>query len=290
MASYDSMTGRQVLISGATSGIGRETARQLANAGAKVWIIGRNEQKIQRVLQEQAETGHPFAGAFTADLSKVSEIRRVSQVIRRSLDHLDVLVNNAGAVFSSCQITDEGFERTFALNHLGYFSLTAEILPLIKQGKTPRIVNVSSVAHYMGKVDFKSLSECSQYSGFRAYSTSKLMNLYFTYELSRRLKGTNICVNALHPGYVASNFGVSNGDWTGPFFKLGAKLAIPVEEGAKTSIYLASSLDVAGKTGGYYARCRQVPSSRASYHKPTAARLWEETELLTGAFPSAAGD
>jgi len=287
MAAYDNMAGRQVLISGGTGGIGRETARQLANIGAKVWIIGRDDQKIQLVLREQEETGRPFAGAFTADLSKVSDIRRVSHNIRCTLNHLDVLVNNAGAVFTSCQVTGEGFERTFALNHLGYFLLTEEMMPLIKSGKLPRIVNVSSAAHYMGRVDFKNLSVCNRYSAFQAYSTSKLMNLYFTYELARRLKNTGISVNALHPGYVASNFGVSNDDWTKPIFKLGARLAIPVEEGARTSVYLASSLTVEGRTGGYYARCRQVPSSRASYHKPTAARLWEETERLTVAFPSA---
>jgi NAD(P)-dependent dehydrogenase (short-subunit alcohol dehydrogenase family) len=284
MTAEMNMTGRQVLVSGATGGIGWETARQLANAGARVWIIGRDAEKAKRVLRDQAAAGMPFAGAFTADLSRQAEIRRAAREIRDSLGHLDVLVNNAGAVFNSCQLTSEGFERTFALNHLGYFVLTAEMLPLLMKGKSVRIVNVSSAAHYMGKVDFNQLETCGRYSGFRAYSTSKLMNLYFTYELARRLKDSGISVNALHPGYVASNFGVSNDDWTRPFFKLSAKLAVPVAEGAKTSIYLASSPDVDGKTGGYYAHCRQVPSSRSSYHRATAARLWDETQRLTGAF------
>jgi NAD(P)-dependent dehydrogenase (short-subunit alcohol dehydrogenase family) len=194
-----------------------------------------------------------------------------------------VLLNNAGAIFMTRKVSVDGFEMSFALNHINYFLLTRLLLDLIKSTPKARIVNVSSSAHYSGHINFSDL-QSNNYSPMRAYSASKLMNVLFTYELSRRLAGSGITVNALHPGFVASNFGKSNGGIMVPIFKLAHLGAIDTREGAKTCIFLASSPEVEGITGKFYVKCKPVNSSKESYDKDVALRLWDETEKLLAPF------
>ncbi len=269
-----------IVITGATSGIGEVAARRLAGLGAKVFIISRNPDKTRSVAQQIREVGGN-ALAFNADLSSIQEVRRVAREIHQNTDHVDVLLNNAGAFFASRQISADGYEMSFALNHLNYFVLTQELLDLIRKGSNPRIVNVSSAAHVSGHLDFDDLQSEKNFSGWRAYSNSKVMNVLFTYELTRRLNGGGITANVLHPGFVATNFGKSNGGIYKGVFGLAHLGAISPEEGAKTSIYLSSASEVEGVTGKYFINSKEARSSAESYDQTVASRLWEESVRLT---------
>lgn len=275
------MKNRRVLITGATSGIGEITAYRLAEMGAEVLVVSRNENKTRSVAENIMAKGQK-AYPFVADLSSKADIHRLSEEIHSKFDSLDVLLNNAGAIFMKRIETVDGLEMTFALNHLNYFMLTSLLLDLLKNGSKPRIVNVSSGAHFGGRINFSDLQIKEKYSGWRAYSASKLMNILFTYELDRRLKKENsfITVNALHPGFVATNFGKSNGGLLQPIFGITQLAAIKPEEGAKTSIYLASSPDVENISGKYFANCAETRSSPGSYDNQAALKLWQASELL----------
>ena len=276
------MNNRKVIITGGTDGIGLATAIELARLGASLWIVGRNETKTKQVVGEIIKSsGNEKVGYFIADLSSVAAIRKVAEDINNTVDRVDVLVNNAGAVFINRETSVDGLEMTFALNHVNYFLLTSLLMDKIKKGVHPRIVNVSSTAHFAGRVNFDDLQSQKKYSTMRVYGTSKLMNVLFTYELDRRLAGSGITVNALHPGFVASNFGKSNGGLMKPLFGLIQLGAISVEDGAKTSIYLASSTEVEGISGKYFDQSQAVDSSKESYNPALAKRLWEETEKIT---------
>jgi NAD(P)-dependent dehydrogenase (short-subunit alcohol dehydrogenase family) len=247
--------------------------------GAHIVIVSRNEART-KALAEQIHLSGGRAQAFTADLSSMIEVRRVAREIHASYDHIDVLLNNVGAFFTSHQYSVDGLEMTFALNHVSYFLLTQELMDLIQLGKNPRIVNVASAAHFGGHIDFNNLQLIRGFNGWRAYNNSKLMNLLFTYELSRRLTGSGITANVLHPGFVATNFGRSNGGIFKPIFGMIYAGALTPEEGAKTSIYLASSPDVEGVSGKYFVNSKSAKSSEESYNRTVAARLWDVTADL----------
>lgn len=275
------MENRRVLITGATSGIGEVTAYSLADMGAEVIVVSRNEQKTRAVAEKILAKGQK-AYPFVADLSSKADILKLAEEIHAKYDILDVLLNNAGAIFMKRLESIDGLEMTFALNHLNYFMLTNLLLDLLHKGTKPRIVNVSSGAHFAGRIDFSDLQIKKKYSGWRAYSASKLMNVLFTYELDRQLRKqrSEITVNALHPGFVATNFGKSNGGLLQPIFGITQLAALKPEEGAKTSIYLASSPEVENISGKYFANSAETRSSPESYDEQTALKLWQASEQL----------
>jgi retinol dehydrogenase 12 len=276
------MVGKTVVVTGATSGIGEVTARELALLGAHVFIIGRNPEKTKSTADTINRLGVGQVLPMVGDLSKKVDIRRLAKDIQQQTDHLDVLVNNAGAFFVKREVSVDGFEMSFALNHMNYFLLTILLLDLLKSSAPSRVINVSSMAHASGQVNFNDLQSEKRFSGWQTYSNTKLMNVLFTYELSRKLEGTNVTANALHPGFVASNFGKSNGGLFKPLFALSQMAAISPEEGAKTSIYLASSPDLQGVTGKYFTKCESVKSAPQSYDTQVAAKLWQVSEQLAG--------
>jgi NAD(P)-dependent dehydrogenase (short-subunit alcohol dehydrogenase family) len=272
------------LITGATRGIGRITARELARRGMRVVLVGRDAARAQATAAAiAAETGNPAVEFLVADLSSQAQVRALADAYRQRHDRLHVLVNNAGAVFARRGITVDGLERTFALNHLAPFLLTNLLLPTLQASGPARIVTVASAAHSGASLDFDDLQhERGRYRSFQVYGQSKLANILFTYELAHRLQGTNVTANALHPGFVASNFGKSEGGIWGPIFTLLRPAMINVERGAETSIYLASSPDVEGVSGQYFVKCKPAHSSRQSYDEAAQHRLWEVSEQLTG--------
>ncbi len=273
-----SMKGKTCLVTGANTGIGFETAKALARMGARVGLICRTPAKCEEttsaILQAVPEAE---LDSFAADLSSQAEIRRVVADITRTYPKIDVLINNAGIVENTFKRSVDGIEMTFAVNHLAYFLLTNLLLELIKAAAPSRIVNVSSAAHFGARMDFDDLQGEKGYNGWRAYSQSKLANILFTYELARRLAGTGVTVNCLHPGVIGTklfrNLGIIN-------TLAGIFLASP-EKGAETSVYLASSPEVEGVTGKYFDNKRAVPSSSASYNETDAKRLWQISAELT---------
>lgn len=277
------LEGKTILITGGTDGIGLVTAENLARQGARLTILARNPQKsADTVEQIKNATGNPNVDYLVADLSVQSQVRRATAEFRARHDRLDVLLNNAGAVFVRRQLSADGLEMTFALNHMAYFILTLELLDLVKAAAPARIVNVSSMAHQGAVLNFDDLQSERLYRSWDVYSRSKLANLYFTFELARRLQGTGVTVNALHPGFVSTNFGRSNGGIFRPLFWLSQRVAISPEEGAQTSIHLASSPAVEGITGKYFVRSKVAASSRASQDADAARRLWQISEQLAG--------
>ncbi|MBI1211023.1 MAG: SDR family NAD(P)-dependent oxidoreductase [Alphaproteobacteria bacterium] len=278
------LDGKEIVITGATDGIGKVTARELAKMGASVTIVARDSVKAQQVIQElRAAAGHDRVGFVRADLSSQKGVRGAAETIKGRLPRLDVLINNAGAMFSRRELTEDGIERTFALNHLAYFLMTNLLLDLLKASAPSRIISVASAAHNGARLDMADLQEAKAYSGWRAYQRSKLANIYFTYELARRLAGTNVTVNCLHPGFVASRFGNNNGGLARVVLGVAKTFfAISEANGARTSVYLASSPDVEGVTGKYFDARREVRSSPASYDEQKWRELWRASEKLTG--------
>ncbi len=271
------------MVTGATSGIGAVTARALAEKGATVVIVGRNAEKSEATANLiQQQTGNPKVEYLLADLSVQEEIRRLAEQFKSRYPRLHVLVNNAGAFFMSRQLSADGLEMTFALNHLGYFLLTNLLLDILKASAPARIVNVSSHGHRGRKITFEDLQSQGRYAPMQAYGRSKLANLLFTYELARRLEGSGVTVNALHPGFVATNLAANNGWLVRLFLPLVHLFAISPEEGAQTAIYLATSPEVEGVTGKYFVDKKPVESSPESYDRETAARLWQVSVELTG--------
>ena len=285
------MQGKTVMVTGATSGIGEVTALELARMGAKVIVVSRNETKCRNtVTRIQEETGNKAVDYLVADLSSMASIRELAAAFHAKYDKLHVLVNNAGGFFMDRRESVDGFELTFALNHLNYFLLTHLLLDTLKatadEAGEARIVNVSSGAHTMARngVTFDDLQREKSYSAFPVYGESKLMNLYFTYLLSRKLNGTNVSVNALHPGAVNTGLGHDNKAslLSRVVFALMPIFALTPEKGAQTSIYLASSPDVKGVSGLYFDKKKAVQSSTLSYDEESQERLWAISEELTG--------
>ena len=275
----DTVRGRICVVTGATAGIGLETARGVARQGATVVIVGRNPDKCRTVVEEiRQRTGNPNVSFLVADLSVQAEIRRLASEIEARCPRLDVLVNNVGGLFLNGQVSADGIEMTLALNHLGPFLLTRLLCPTLKASVPARIVNVASVAHLGAKLDCANL----QFAGWKGYKRSKLANILFTYELARRLEGTGVTANALSPGLVASNFGLNNRGLFPVVRPLWNWAALGTEEGARTSVYLVTSPDVEGVTGKYFARCEPRRSSAVSHDRALAAELWRVSASLTG--------
>lgn len=270
-----------MLVTGATAGIGRETAFGLAKLNAHVVLVGRNAEKTRRVCDElKAATGNQRIDFLLGDLSLMSEVRKVAGAFLERFGTLHVLINNVGAINLKREVTAEGFELTFAMNHLGLFLLTELLLPALKQGAPARIVNLSSDAHRSASMDFDDLQAERRYSSFNAYSRSKLMNILFTRELARRVADLKITANAVHPGMVASDFinkpGVM-GRIANGFVSL---FGISPEAGARTSVFLAASSEVEGVTGKYFVKSKSRTPSRAAQDDQAARRLWELSEKL----------
>lgn len=284
----DRMQGKICLVTGATNGIGKITAMALAKQGATVVIIGRNAQKTQETQEEiRRESGNAQIDYIVADLSSMAQVRAAAQTFRSKYKQLHVLVNNAGALFNERQVSADGYEMTLALNHLNYFLLTHELLDLLiasgSASQKARVVNVSSLAHTGGKIDFDDLNSSKRYRGFGAYAQSKLANILFSNELARRMQQANAPVtsNALHPGFVATGFGQSNSGILTFIFKLIRPFAISPEKGAETNIYLASSPDVEGVTGQYFADKKVAKPTAQATDLATAQRLWQVSEQMT---------
>jgi NAD(P)-dependent dehydrogenase (short-subunit alcohol dehydrogenase family) len=271
-------TNKIALITGGTNGIGKETAFRLALEGINVTIVGQTPEKCILISEQlQTKSGNQVDW-IAADLSTMNGIESTARTFQEQHSNLHVLINNAGAFFNHRIITEDGFEKTFALNYLNYFYLTHLLMNMIQESSPARIVNVSSMAHSgMRSFDFDNLQGDKHYfMGWDAYSRSKLCNLYFTYELSRKLSSTDITVNALHPGYIATGFASNNG----PIFRIitsvGAKLfAMKPESGAKTIIYLAISPEIEGVSGKYFRNSIAIRSSPLSYDTTIASKLWQ---------------
>jgi NAD(P)-dependent dehydrogenase (short-subunit alcohol dehydrogenase family) len=276
------MHGKICLVTGATGGIGRAAAIEIAKRGATVVMVGRDATRGAAAAQAARAAAPSSTVEFIqADLSSQSSIRDLARRVKARYEKLHVLVNNAGGVFLRRELTDDGLERTFALNHLGYFLLTDLLLDRIKAAGPSRIVNVASRAHKRTHIDFENLQGEKHYAGFRAYGQSKLANVLFTYELARRLEGTGVTVNCLHPGVVSTGFGKNNPGWARLVATLFAPFLRTPEEGARTIVYLATSPALEGVSGKYFADERQATSSRDSYDGALARRLWEISEKLT---------
>lgn len=272
----ETLTGKIILVTGATNGIGLAAARELARMGAQLVLVSRSPEKCASAAGAiRQETGNENVEHIAADLSTRAGVQYTAHEFKKRHTRLDVLLNNAGAMFMSRQLSADGIEMTIALNHLSYFHLTNLLLDVLKVSEAARVVNVSSDAHRGGKINLADLQLQKGYSGFGAYSQSKLANVLFTYELARKLEGTSITSNALHPGFVNTGFAKNNGG----FFKLAMGLMAPmqkkVDDGAKTSIYLASSPEVSGVSGKYFTDCKAVDSDPASYDRQTAEKLWQ---------------
>jgi retinol dehydrogenase-12 len=277
------LAGKRVLLTGATSGIGRATAIALGQAGAELLLVARDAARGEETVAAIRAAGaqQPIE-VLLADLSLMSEVRKLAAAVKDKTDRLDVLLNNAGAWFATRELTSEGFERTFALNHLSYFLLTNLLLDMVKATPHARIVSVASEAHRGSKIDFDDLNHEKSFSLLRAYGISKLENILFTRELARRLAGSGVTANCLHPGVVATGFGRNNRGFIGFAMKLVAPFFITPTKGARTSVYLASSPEVEGVSGKYFDKCKPREPSKAAQDDAAAAKLWEVSAKLTG--------
>jgi NAD(P)-dependent dehydrogenase (short-subunit alcohol dehydrogenase family) len=276
------MKGKTCVVTGATSGIGLEAAARLGALGARLVLVGRDHNKGEAALA-RLRAGLPGVAVemHYADLSRPDEVVRLADSLLSALPRIDVLLNNAGALFARRETTPDGLERTFALNHMGYFRLTALLRARLVASAPARVVNVASEAHRGARVDLDDLQCARSYHGWKAYRRSKLANILFTRELARRLQGTGVTANCLHPGFVATGFGDNNRGiwWLG--IAIGKIVAaIPVERGAETPVYLAASADAEGVSGAYFDKCRERAPDAAARDDVMAAQLWEESERL----------
>lgn len=276
------MPGKTIVITGGTSGIGEVAAIELARKGARVLLVARDPERAKATLTKlhAADPGAEHT-SHVADLSRIAEMKRVAGVIAASEPTIDVLINNAGALFNTRQVTEDGLEKTFATNHMAYFVVTNLLLPNLKPGA--RIVSTASDAHRGAKLDFGDLQSEKRYSGFAVYGRSKLCNILFNRELARRIEGSGVTANCLHPGFVATRFG----DQSGGIFQVAVRIAKPIgaispEEGARTVIYLASSPEVEGKSGGYYYKNRLATPTKEAQNDADAMRLWDVSAKLAG--------
>ncbi len=284
------MTGRTVLITGGTGGIGRATALGLATMGANVAITGRDAARAQQAATEIRSATGATVDVFVTDLSTQSQVRRLAAEALDHLPRIDVLVNNVGGYWNTRHVTTDGLERTLAVNHLAPFLLTNLLLTRLEQTGHARVVTVSSHAHAQGRIDFDDLQSERSYSGARAYNQSKLANILFSYELARRLRPATLTANAVHPGVVSTAFGAEDPARTQrllvpllrPFMKTAA-------QGAATSIHVASAPELDGVTGRYFASCQPRRSAQRSYDEATAARLWRMSADMVGLEPGGRG-
>ncbi len=277
------MQGKTVVITGATSGIGAVTATTLASQGAKIVFIARDRARGEQMLQ-QLRAISPGAGHLLhcADLSLLAEMKRVAATIADSEKKIDVLVNNAGAVFSKRELTSEGLERTFATNHMSYFVVTALLLRRLTETPGARIVNTASDAYKAAHLDFSDLQSARGYGAFGMYGRSKLMNVLFTRLLARRLAGTGVTANCHHPGFVATRFGDSGSGFMNFVLQTSKRFALTPEQGAQTMLYLATSTEVAGVTGTYFCKRKPAKLFRQARNDADAQRLWDVSAQIAG--------
>lgn len=275
------------MVTGATHGIGLETARGIAQTGMTVIAVGRNPEKTQTVIHDLIQsTQNPHIYPMIADLRYLRQTRQLAHDVMAKFDRLDVLINNAGASHPTRELTDEGLEQTFALNYLSQFLLVRELLPMLKQSGTPtrksRILNVSSLGHYFYKLRYDNLQGEKRYVPMFAYAVTKLEQVIFTHELARRLsaENANVVVNALNPGGVASGFWRNTTGAFNLFAKLVRPFMISPEEGAKTSIYVATSPEIEGVTGKYFDKCKIKTPSKESLNEAHWTKLWQVSEAL----------
>jgi NAD(P)-dependent dehydrogenase (short-subunit alcohol dehydrogenase family) len=281
------MAGKVVLVTGGTGGIGKATAIGLAALGARVGITGRDIARAEQAAADiRTASGNPAVDSFAADMSSQAEVRRLASAVMNAYPRLDVLVNNVGGFWAHRHTTADGLEHTFALNHLASFLLTNLLLDRLKASAPARVVTVSSHVQAEGRIDFDDPQGARKYSGQSAYSQSKLANVMFTNELARRLEGTRVTATSLHPGFVRTHFG--DEDQAG-FFAVISGVVRPFlrtpAQGAQTSIYLASSPDVEGVTGQFFANSKPKTANKVAYDTAIAARLWQVSADLVGMTP-----
>jgi NAD(P)-dependent dehydrogenase (short-subunit alcohol dehydrogenase family) len=276
------MQGKVCVITGATSGIGLVAAERLAAVGARLVLVGRDKARGEAAIARiKRRTPGAEIRMHYADLSRLVEMNRLASEIAAMEPRIDVLINNAGAMFAQRSVTEDGLERTFAVNHMAYFVLANRLKERLVAAAPARIVNTASDAHRGNTLDFDDLQSARRYRGLTAYGRSKLANILFTREFARRLSGTGVTVNCLHPGFVATRIADNNGG----VFRLGVGIAkslfaLSPEKGAQTIVHLASSPEIAGITGGYFAKSRPATPTAAAQDDGAAGRLWEESVKL----------
>jgi NAD(P)-dependent dehydrogenase (short-subunit alcohol dehydrogenase family) len=277
------MQGKVIVITGATSGLGRLAAIRLAQMGARLVVVARDRDRADRTLEELRQAG-PEQGhtVYLADLSILGQVKRVGAEIAAAEPRIDVLVNNAGSIFGTRRETPDGLELTFATNHMAYFILTQMLLPCLTAAAPARIVNTASGAHRGQQLDFDDLQATRGYRAQTIYGRSKLANILFTRELAKRLADTGVIANCLHPGFVATNFGQRNNGLFGFLVRIAMLFAKPPEPGAETMVYLASDSSVAGVSGEYFRDSRLAQPSQQAQNDETARRLWEESVRIAG--------
>lgn len=275
------MTGKVVVITGGTSGIGLVAAEKLASMGARLVLVARDRTRAEAALARLRNRGPAAHSVHYADLSRIAEMKRVAAEIAAAEARIDVLINNAGAVFNSRQTTADGLEMTFATNHLAYFVVTLGLEQRLRATPGARVVNTSSDAHRGARLDFNDLQSARRYRGFPAYSRSKLCNILFTRELAKRWRGSGVTANSLHPGFVATRFGDQSGGAFATMIRFAKLFAISPEKGAETIIYLASSPEVANVSGAYFYKCREASPTKEAQDDEAARRLWDESARLT---------
>ena len=277
------MLGKVVVITGATSGIGAVAAEELAAMGARIVFVARDRVRAEAELaclrQKAPNIRHTV---HYADLSRIDEMKRVGGEIAAAEPRIDVLINNAGALFGQRTVTPDGLEMTFAINHMSYFVVTEMLRNRLIASAPARVIHTSSDAHKRARLDFSDLQSQNNYRAFPVYGRSKLCNILFGRELARRLAGTGVTSNSLHPGFVATRFGDASGGAMSRMIGLAKMFALTPEKGAKTIVYLASSPDVASVTGEYFYKCRVAQPTREAQDDDAARRLWQESAKLAG--------
>ncbi len=275
------MQGKVVVITGATSGIGQVAAERLAAMGARLVLVARDRTRAEAALARLRERRPGVEHrAYYADLSRLADAKRVAAEIAAAEPRVDVLINNAGALFNTRQVTPDGLERTFATNHMPYFLLTHGLRERLLASAPARVVNTSSGAHRRGTLDFDDLQSARDYNGLKVYGLSKLCNILYTRELARRSAGTGVTANSLHPGFVATRFGDQSGGPLAFVIRVAKLFALSKEKGAETIVYLASSPEVATISGGYFYQNQLATPTRAAQDDAAAERLWAETRQL----------
>jgi len=277
------MRGKTIVITGATSGIGQVAAEKLAAMGARLVLVARDkargEAALARLRPISPDANHSI---YYADLSRLAEVKRVAAEIAAAEPRIDVLINNAGALFATRQVTTDGLELTFATNHMSYFVLTHGLRDRLRASAPARVVNVASDAHKGEKLDFNDLQSAGNFRGLHVYGRSKLCNILFTRELARRWEGTGVTANSLHPGFVSTRFGDQSGGMLSFAVRAAKLVAISPEKGAETIVYLASSGEVASSNGLYYYKCAPATPTKEAQENDAARRLWQESEKLAG--------